>query len=60
MDIYASENWIVIRGDNLRRGYDRVEESTGRSYDEIKGVTMSVSRNVHMLSEITTGKKVEK
>ena len=31
-----------------------------RSYDEIKGVTMSVNRNFHMLSEITTGKKVEK
>ena len=29
-------------------------------YDEIKGVTMSVSRNFHMLSEITTGKKIEK
>ena len=27
-------------------------------YDEIKGVTMSVS--FHMLSEITTGQKVEK
>ena len=44
----------------MRRGYDRVEDSIGRSYDEIKGVTMSVSRNFHMLSEITTGKKVEK
>ena len=32
----------------------------GRSYDEIKGVTMSVNRNFNMLSEITTGKKVEK
>ena len=42
------------------RGYDRVEGSIGRSYDEIKGVAMSVSRNFHMLSEITTGKKVEK
>ena len=31
----------------------------GGSYDEIKGVTMSVSRNFHMLSEITTGKKGE-
>ena len=28
-------------------------------YDEIKDVTMSVSWNFHMLSEITTGKKVE-
>ena len=44
----------------MRRGYDRVEGSIGRSYDEIKGVTISVSRNFHMLSEITTGKKVEK
>ena len=44
----------------MRRGYDGVEGSIGRSYDEIKGVTMSVSRNFHMLSEITTGKKVEK
>ena len=43
----------------MRRGYDRVEGSIGRSYDEIKGVIMSVSRNFHMLSEITTGKKVE-
>ena len=44
----------------MRRGYDRVEGSIGRSYDEIKGVTMSVSSNFHMLSEITLGKKVEK
>ena len=43
----------------MRRDYDRVEGSTGRSYDEIKGVTMSVSRSFHMLIEITTGKKVE-
>ena len=43
----------------MRGGYDRVEGSIGRSYDEIKGVTMSVSRNFHTLSEITTGKKVE-
>ena len=42
----------------MRIGYDRVEGSIGRSYDEIKGVTMSVSRNFHMLNEITTGKKV--
>ena len=28
---YASENWIVIGGDNVRRGYDRVEGSIGRS-----------------------------
>ena len=44
----------------MRRGYDRVEGSIGRSYDKIKGVTMSVSRNFHILSENTTGKKVEK
>ena len=44
----------------MRRGYDRVEGSIGRSYDELKGVTMSVSRNFHILREITTGKKVEK
>ena len=44
----------------MRRGYDRFEGGIGRSYDEIKGVTMSVSRNFHMLSEITTGKKVKK
>ena len=44
----------------MRRVYDRVEDSIGRSYDEIKGVTMLVSRSFHMLSEITTGKKVEK
>ena len=44
----------------MRRGYDRVEGSIGKSYDKIKGVTMSVSRNFHMLSGITTGKKVEK
>ena len=55
MDIYASENWIVICGENVRRGYDRVERSIGMSYDEIKGV----SRNFYMLSEIRTGMKVE-
>ena len=44
----------------MRRGYDRVEGSIGRSYDEIKGVTMSVSRDFHMLDKITTGKKVGK
>ena len=44
----------------MRRGYDMVEGGIGRSYDEIKGVTMSVSRDFHMLGEITTGKKVEK
>ena len=44
----------------MSRGYERVEGSIGRSYDEMKGVTMPVSRNFHMLSEITTGKKIEK
>ena len=43
----------------MRRGCDRVEGSIGRSYDEIKGVTMSVSRDFNMLGKITTGKKVE-
>ena len=42
----------------MRRGY-KVEGSIGRSYDEIKGVTMSVSKDFHMLSKITIG-KVEK
>ena len=41
----------------MRRGYDRVESSIGMSYDEIKGVTMSVSRDFDMLGKITTGKK---
>ena len=45
---------------NVRRGYDRVEGSIDRSYDEIRGVTMSVNRNFHMLGEITTGKMVAK
>ena len=44
----------------MRRGYDRVKGSIGKSYDEIEGVTMSVSRNFNMLSEITTGKEVKK
>ena len=44
----------------MRRGYDRVESSIGMSYDEIKGVTMSVSRDFHMLGKITAGKKVKK
>ena len=43
----------------MRRDYDRVEGSAGRSYDEIKGVTMSVSRDFHILGKITAG-KVEK
>ena len=41
----------------MTRGYDRVEGSIGRSYDEIKGVTMSVSRSFHTLSEIITSKR---
>ena len=57
MDIYAGKDWIVIGGHNVRRGYDRVEGSIGSSYDEIKGVTMSVSRDFYMLGKITTGKK---
>ena len=44
----------------MRRGYDRVECRIGRSYDEIKGVTMSVGRDFYMLGKITTGKKIEK
>ena len=44
----------------MRRGYDRVESSIGMSYDEIKGVTMSVSRDFDMLGKITNGKKVKK
>ena len=44
----------------MRRDYDRVEGSIGRSYDEIKGVTMSVSRDFHMLGKITTDKKFKK
>ena len=43
----------------MRRGYDRVEGSIGSRSNEIKGVTMSVSRDFHMLGKITTGKKVE-
>ena len=44
----------------MRRGYDSVEGSIGRSYGEIKGVAMSVNRDFHMLGKITTGKMVEK
>ena len=44
----------------MRRGYDRVEGSIGRSSDEIKSVTMSMSRNFQMLGKITIGEKVEK
>ena len=42
----------------MRRSYDGVEGSIGRSYDEIEGVIMTVSGNFNMLSEITTGKEV--
>ena len=44
----------------MRGSYDRVEGSIGRSYDEIKGVTMSMSRNFHMLGNITIwrGRKI--
>ena len=41
----------------MRGGYDRVEGSIGKSSDEIKGVTMSMSRDFYMLGKITTGKK---
>ena len=44
----------------MRGGYDRVEGSIGRSYDEIKGVTMSMSRDFYMLGKITTGKEGRK
>ena len=44
----------------MRRGYDRVDGSIGRRYDEIKGVIISVSRDFHMLGKITTGKKGDK
>ena len=44
----------------MRRGYDGVEGSIGRSYDEVEGVTVSVSRSFTMLSEIATGKMIKK
>ena len=40
----------------MRRGYDRFEGSIGRSYDEIKGVTMSVSRDFHMRVRLQLGR----
>ena len=43
----------------MRRGYDRFRGGIGRRYDEIEGVTVSVSKNFNMLSEITTGKEVK-
>ena len=54
-----NKNWIVIEGDNMRRGYDRIKGSIGRSYNEIEGVTVCVSRNFNVRSEITTGKAVK-
>ena len=60
MNIYAGKDWIVIRCDNVRGGYDMVDGSIVKSYDEIKGVIMSMSRDFYMLGKITTGKKVEK
>ena len=50
----------MIRGDNIRRGYDRVKGSVGKSYDKIEDETVSVSGNFNMLSEITTGKEVKR
>ena len=44
----------------MRRGYDRVKDIIGRSYDKIEGVTVSVSRNYNIMSEITTGKEVKR
>ena len=44
----------------MRRGYDRVTSSVGKSNDKIEGVTVSVSRNFNMLSEVTTGMEVKK
>ena len=44
----------------MRIGYNRLKNCIGRSCDEIEGVTMSVSRNLNMLNEITTGKEVQK
>ena len=41
----------------MRRSWDRVKGS-GRSYDEIEGVTVSVGMNCNMMSDITTGKEV--
>ena len=59
-NIYASKNLIVVSGDDMRRGYARVNGSFGRSYDEIEGIAVSVSRNFNVLSEISTGKEVNK
>ena len=35
----------------VNKSIGRANKSIGRSYDEIKGVAMSVSRNFHMLSD---------
>ena len=51
-DVYASKDWIVICDDNLRRGYDGVDGSIVRSYDEIEGVTTTVSVNFSMMSKV--------
>ena len=48
INIYDSNNWIVMRGENMRRDCDRVKGSIGRSYDEIEGLTVSVSRNFNI------------
>ena len=44
----------------MRRGYDRIKGSIRKSYDEIEGVTVSVSMNFNVLSEISIGKEVKK
>ena len=59
MDIYAVKDSIVILGHHVTRSYDSVEGSIGRRYAEIKGVTMSVCKDFHMLGKITTGQKVK-
>ena len=43
----------------MRRGYHGVNGSIGRSYDEVNGVTVSMSRNFIMQSDITIGKLVK-
>ena len=43
----------------MRRGYDRVKGSIGRSYDEIEGVTVSASRNFNMLSELQLARRLK-
>ena len=41
----------------MRGGYDRVEGSIGKSYDEIKGVTMSMSRDFYMLGRLQLARR---